>query len=631
MIASIVATSLLAVLAMAPGLLLARQHASGVGVLSAAMAASLTLMMLATALIGIAVHAVTGLSTPALAIAPISLISTAIVIWKRPGNRQGAAVFEWQGVALGLVFLLYGLFVQWLAVKPGDDGALIVHGWFNADWFKHLGHVAALANFGVPAADNFNQADPLHYYWLSYILPGAGAALGNDGWSALAAANSILVFLFGSVFYSVIRKSGAGKAISLVIGFVALFASAPIAFVFQLLFGIGLEGVLNYPAAPKGPALLTLSQYIPQHLLVVTLLLGWFLLKNERLTRWFALAALASVMTISTLLGAVALVAYGLHRLWTGRLKAVPELCIMVIVSGLLVIALQVVQIGNVNSAIESPLLNNVPIAMPLHMRVFNSIDLVVGNVGLPFLISLLSLYYWRPNEACERDAKVFAVALILSALLAAIAVEIALTERLAIETRIRAVNLPGIANAIIGAWLFSLLWYTSRKTRAIAIAGLIMVILVALPSAGLRTAWHGRIGDSFTTVIPKDDRAILNAMRQDTDRHAIVLQYPEPPVLAPERGGDAWAAILGQRAVTASLRATDYPTAKPRIEAAERFFAGLDENIAGEVDLVYLSRVLHPDTYDTLLDRMSSDARFEQVECYDDACLFQRRDSSRQ
>lgn len=630
-ILSVVATLAIALLAMAPGWLLMRGRASAVGMVSAAMAASLTVSMLVTALLGIAVHLVTGSSIPALSIVPVSLLLIGAAHYRYRPVNPGTTPIEWQGLAIGLAFLLYGLFVQFLAVRPGDDGALIIHGWFNADWFKHLGHVSALGNFGVPAVDNFNRADTLHYYWLSYILPGAGLAVGNDGWSALAAANSILVMLFGSVFYGVLRHSGASRTVALLIGLVALFASAPISFVYQLAFGIGIEGVLNFPAAPKGPALLTLSQYIPQHLLVIILLLGWFLLREERTARLLSLAALASVMTISTLLGAVSLIAYGLHRLWTGRMRAVPELVTMVLLSGALVLILQVLQVGNFGSAIDSPLLTNETIQQPLHSRIIASLDLVIGNVGLPFLVAAMGLYYWRPVEHSSQDAKVFAIALILSSLIAAIAVEIALTERLAIETRIRAVNLPAIANAIVGCWVFSALWAAGNQKRIVAAAGLAIIVLVALPSAVLRTSWHGRIGDDFTTEISSDDMAVLSTMREETDPRAIVLQYPEPPVLALERGGDAWAAILGQRAVTGNLRATDYQAAEPRIASAERFFAGRAEPIASEVDLVYLSRSLHPGSYELLRERMSADPYFTTVSCLSDACLFQRLDNSSQ
>ncbi|MDJ0643552.1 MAG: hypothetical protein QNJ15_12095 [Erythrobacter sp.] len=631
MIISVTATVLLALLAMTPGWLLARKRPGGAGMTAAAMAASLTVVMLVTALAGMTLHALTGTSLPVLAFAAVALFATlAAGAVSRPLGKSRASI-EWEGPALGSIFLAFGFFVQWLAVREGADGALLVHGWYNADWFKHLGHVSAIANHGIPAVDNFNQAEPLYYYWLGYILPSAGVAIGNHAWAALAAANSVLVLLFGSVFYGVLRFAGGTRKVALGIGIVALFVSAPISVLNQLLFGIGFEGILNFPTAPKAPALITLSQYIPQHLMAILALLSWFLLKDDPRLKWFALAALVPVMAVSVLLGAVVLLAYGLYRLWTGRVQAVPELTAMVILSGTMVILLQVLQIGNVDSAIESPLLINERPDLPLPQRILASISLVIGNVGIPFLIAVLGLYYWRPQEPAQQQAKVFSIVLIGAALLSTIGSEIALTERLSIEMRIRAVNLPAISNAIVGMVLFQMLWQEGGQRRAMGVAIVATLIAIALPSAGFRTAWHGRMGDAYTTEIPRDDRAVLKAMRERTDRQAIVLQYPEPPVLAPGGGEDAWAAILGQRAVTANLRATDYSDAKPRIEAAERFFTGEDEPIAPAVDLVYLSRALHPDSFDALMERMRSDAGFEATACYADACLFQRRESSSQ
>ena len=629
MIVTIAATLALALIAMTPGYILISAEPRRAGMASAAMAASLTVVLAIAALCGVAVELVSGSRIPALSIVPVALIASAAALALKRKPRSLIADVEWQGIALGVMFVIYGLFVQWIAVRVDDAGALQVHGWYNADWFKHLGHVGAIANFGLPAADAFNSAQPLYYYWLAYVLPAAGVAVGGEAWSALATANTIITFLFTSVFYGLLRRFGIGRNIALLIGAIALFASAPTSFVFQMVAGIGFEGVLNFTSPPKGPALLTLSQYIPHHMLALTLLVGWFVLQDETEARWLALAGLVTVMTVSTLLGAMVLTAYGLYRLWIGREKAVPELTVMAAIAGGLVIAMHVVQIGNIGSAIESPLLTNDRPDLPLYSRICSSVMFIIGNAGLPLLITLVGLYYWRGDDEKETEAKVFAVALIVTSLIAAVAVEILLTQRLAIETRIRAVNLPGIANAIVGAWMFQYFWKQRKAQRAAAFGGLVLVVLVALPSAGLRTAWHGRIGDEYTTIIPADDRVVLNAMRRDTDARAIVMQYPEPPVLADGRGGDAWAAILGQRAVTASLRATDYAVAQPRIEAAEQFFSGGDEPIPHDVELIYISRTLHPDTYDALAGRMAGEKDFRISACYADACLFERRDTN--
>ncbi len=632
MIISFAATLFLAVLGMVPGWLLMGRKTGKPGQMAGALAASLVVTMLVTALLGIGWQFATGMQASVLLYIPIALAGIAVawrVTAKRAPSMQSAPM-EWHGLALGAIFLAYGLGVQALAVRETAEGALLVHGWYNADWFKHLGHVNALSSFGLPARDMFHQAEPLYYYWLSYVLPGAGTAIGNDAWAALNATNSLFTLLFGCVFYGVIRLSGARPALSLGIGLLALFISAPISFVQEMIFGIGLEGILALDQAPKGPAMLTMSQYIPQHMLVLTLLLGWILLDRDdarapRSLVMVALAALASAMTISVLLGAMVLGVYGFLQLMRHRFAALPETAILAVLSIALVLAFQVIQIGNPASAIESPLLTNEVVTAPWFIRGINAVVIILSNVGVPTLVTIFMLLRWKPTEQPEVLAKQIVAVLLLVTILATFVTEAALTSRLALETRIRATNLPAIANAIAGAWLVLTLWQRDRRTQLMTVAVVALLVALALPSAIIRTWWHGRIGDNFTTTVPRDDRLLLAYMARETDRQAIVFQYPEPPILAPERGDDSWSAILGGRAVTGSLRATDYPLAAPRIAIAEEFFAGGNVAIPEEASLVYLSRALHSASYDALLEKMRLAKNWREAACYTDACLFER------
>ena len=636
MILSIFATVVIALLAMAPGYILMREREPLPGQLSAAMAASLVVSMLLASLVGIAAYAAFEIRLPALTIVAVAvaMITAAKFIEQRKAPEKAHTVrpiFEWEGLALGLVFLAYGLAVQATAVRIASDGALMVHGSFNADWFKHLGHVAAISNYGVPAVDQFNRAEPLHYYWLSYVLPAAGASIGNGVWPALNAANGIYVLLFCSALYGLLRHANASRRVALIAGFLALFITAPLSVLYQSLFGMGLEALMDYPAAPRGAALLTLAKYIPQHMLAITLVMAWFLLKSDRRLVGLSLLALASAMTVSVLLGAIVLLAYGLYRLQEGRSSAIKELVLMVLLSGILVLVFEVVKVGNVDSAIESPLLSNSRPDLPLGDRIAASIRNLALGLGWMFFVSLAGLYFWRPESTTSQQSKRFGAALIVASITFVIAAEILLAERLSIETKIRAVIPPGVGIAIIcGGWLQSLVG-KGTKSRVSATIAIIVLTCLALPGLYVRTAWHGRIGDSQTTIIPEADLEVLRALKNETPRQTITLQYPEPPVLAFGGGRDAWAAILGQRAVTASLRATDYPSAVDNIESAERFFAAQGEPIAEYVDAVYLSRILHPKTYDALLQRMETEIGFAKVECYADACLFARRAASNQ
>ena len=153
---------------------------------------------------------------------------------------------------------------------------------------------------------------------------------------------------------------------------------------------------------------------------------------------------------------------------------------------------------------------------------------------------------------------------------------------------------------------------------------------MVALPTAVAGTAWVGNFGDANTTLIPGDDMRAMEDLRAQSDARDVVWQYPENPFLAYPSGRDAWAAIVAGRTVINSQRATDYAAAEPMIALSERFFAGDNVPVPAQVDWVYLSRALHPASYNALLARMQKDTGWLQASCYADACLFSRVRSAR-
>ena len=630
MIATVFITMGIALLAMLPGVLLLRGGKTQTGQYAAAATASLVAMMLLTALLG-EISAFAGFGElPSATILLASVTSAIISWWVTRGHIWSTQSIEWQGLCLAAAFFGFALFSQALSVREDSSGALLIHAWYNADWFKHLGHVAALADFGVPARDAFNHGAPLHYYWLSYILPGAGAALGGDNWAALYTANSIITILFCFTFYGTVRTV-AGPSASLIATLLSLFICAPINIAHYLLTQpAGITGLLNGPSAPNGPALMALAQYIPQHALTLAVLLAWISLNRPgsdilKGLRFLTLAALASAMTLSTLLGAMVLGAYGLISLWNRRLSTLPELIVMAVISGLLVVLLGVIQIGDPASAITSPLLDNPPDPQPALYRIAQSAMTVIGHVGLPLLVAIFVLHLWTPTEDSAIYGRRVAIVLMVTAIAAAIAAELILTRRLGIETRIRAVNLPGISVAIIGAWAISHYCSSGTRERLVVIGIGLFLTAAAAPSIYVRTIWHFNMGDRFTTKIPKDDRTVLTWLGRNSESRAIVWQYPEPPVLANPSGNDAWAAVFGGRAVTGSLRATDYASTIPYLHRAEKYFAGEQVPIPANASWVYLSRVLHPKSYDTLLVRLEEDFEWRKRACYPDACLFSR------
>lgn len=635
MISSIVATLALAVLAMAPGWVLVRGAATRPGMVAAAATASLAAVMLASALLATAWQGVTGDLLPAFVmggVALLALIGAHLAVRDIP--RKPGIVFEWEGVAIAAAFAAFGLLSLDLSVAETADGGLLIHSWYNADWFKHLGHVHAIANLGLPPRDFFGGASPLYYYWLSYVLAGAGTAIGGDAWVALSAANTVFTLLFTMLLYGLIRLV-APRTIALVVTLLALFITAPSGFFFTAIFGEGWQALLEMQDAPKGPALMAVAQFIPQHALAASLLMAWGLLAIDRPKRRFgrldllALGGLAGLVAISSLLGATLLVAYGLTELSRRRVAALPELAAMVIIVAVLALVLNVVQIGNPDSALESPLFTNPIDIRPWYMRMIGGMTDMISQCGLPLVLGFYLLVKWQPAQPDAGHARTLATAMIVAALGAVAVTQAIAPERIGVETIIRAVIPAGIAAAIIGAGAIAAGWSAGGKQRWVCAAVIAALTLVALPGAYIRTIWMNNFGDVHTTLVPRDDRLVLAKLREMSAPDEQVWQYPEPPKLARERGDDSWSVVFAGRAVPNSERATDFARAAGPIDQSRRFFEGADLPIPKRIAWVYVSRILAPGGYQISTDRMRQNKHWEVAACYADACLFRRVRSS--
>ncbi len=201
------------------------------------------------------------------------------------------------------------------------------------------------------------------------------------------------------------------------------------------------------------------------------------------------------------------------------------------------------------------------------------------------------------------------------------------LPPRVSIEILIRARLLLSIAIALVGAWAMVSALKATQKTKRVAVIVLIMLVLAALPAAIVRTVWLADFGGRAETEVPPDDLRVLAHLREKSEPSAIVWQYPEPPHPANPSGEDAWVPIFAGRTVLNSLRATDYSTTAPYIALSERYFAGEDVPVPAQANWVYLSRSLHPETYESLLTDLSNNPAWMRRACYRDACAFERAD----
>jgi len=621
---------ILSLLAMLPGLILCRAAPLDAGRLGAIGTASLATSLFATALLGAAAQGLADASVPAIALAPVSIVLAVAAWWATRGDGWTRPRIEWPALALAAGFIACGVLIQRLAVGHDASGTLQVHAWYNADWFKHIGHVHALANHGVPARDIFADARPLHYYWLLYVLPGAATALGGDAWLAMSMANGLCAGLLMLTLYGVVRHAGANARDAALASGWAAFACGP----WQMWMAVTKVGggatILALPDQPPGPLFTSFALYIPQHALALALLLGWAVIAlapppARRLEHLLVLFGLATVMTISTLFGAGLLVAYGVHELLRRRWQAVPELAAMMVLVGMTILVVNVFQLGNPGSSMASPLMRDPVLAGTPLERAYQALSLVVRKNGLAFLAATVLWVRWRPAIHGHRNAWLLAGVLAGSALLLCSLTAAAPAARIVEEFRMREINLLVVAAAIAGGWAMGRARKAEARARWLIWIGATGLLIAALPGAMLLVQWHAQRNGMFVTKISAQDQRVLSYLRAHSAVQDRVWQFPEKPFLAQESGADNWSVILAGRTSLASERATDYPAARPMIDRAERYFRLEEVTVPLAARWIYLSRSLHPGSFDVLVTRLDADDGWARRACYADACLFER------
>ena len=134
---------------------------------------------------------------------------------------------------------------------------------------------------------------------------------------------------------------------------------------------------------------------------------------------------------------------------------------------------------------------------------------------------------------------------------------------------------------------------------------------------------WHASSAPRFVVRVPKDDLAVLDAIRRDTLPDAVILQKPELPKVS--GGRDAWVPILAGRTIYVSPRTTHWREQEGLYDQAAAFFDGSGAFPDGRYDYIYQSRDLNPEGYDKLLSRLAQNSEWRQNLCLPNACLWGR------
>lgn len=624
----------------APGWLLAHRRGLGLPAMVAAGFGAQAAAMLLVALVAAAgpwrIDVRWALAVPAAMFVAIVLVVRPAM---PPAEQRGPVFDPWMLLVPVLATVTAALISRGGILEI--DGDLVVRAWFNADGFKHLGHVQSLAVRGLPARDIFAAGDPLSYYWLYYIVPATGAALHGDAARALIAAGLVQSFAFWMLVHGLLRAAGAPPRWAALFGLIGWLSPSLDGVTAMMITGwnaaavaanINVEG-LNAQWL-NGFTLFRLSLYIPQHQFMLAGLLSWGLLHaiagpvRGRWLSWLGLAPLAAAGALSTLLGVAALGVYGLTRLADRRDPLVTRMVEIVVVGAvalLTVLALRVVSLES-DSGLASPIFADRGIIYPFYERFLRAFPGVIFIYGISLLAIAGIMRGWRerPTSDPARPVLVFASVLTVFGLAALIASTLLPAFRLAQEFQLRVSLLPYLGLTIGCAWMLGRTasggWRIEGLSRPLAA----VLLAIGLLTPALDAAWHVGSNQGWVIRIPADDRAVLAELRRSSPADAVVLSYPELPFV--NKGADIWAPLLAGRAVPASYRATHFARQAELLDATASWYAGEGPRPEAGYGYVYLSRALHPLSYDRLAAELDADPGWVRDACRPSACLYRRR-----
>jgi hypothetical protein len=635
---SLLYAELLLACLMAPGAWLAYRRTFAPWAVVAAGFASFVIILLAVAIVSSLVGAQIGLWITA----PI-LVGLLVLSWLARGPRRSSSIdrydLTWMIVTAAIITAVSGFIVYQGVVN--DPRGLIFKGWFRADFFKHLAHVNALYNLGIPALDIFNSGHRLHYYWLFYIFPASLGYFTHDVQSALASSIVVQTSFFWMLIYGIFRSlkitPPISSALSLFLwlsptmeGLAALSLSHfdLIAAATDIEVGAMFSGLIG------GSTFFRLNTVIPQHQLMLAVLLSWYHIyfvasgQSDRVTKVLAHIPLTAAGAISTLFGAVCLMIFGLATLLDGRLNIVRRISLISVVGIFAIAVVVLVHVVNISfghQSLESPLFESYDDRRGYFLR------LLLGFMGLfPLASPMIVLapigliYFWKNKDSLPYGTGQFFSAMFIVAIVVMIGTQTGMeNRRVAHEIQLRSsllLSLSTLVEFVVVCRYRSCIFHLKQIPAFV----LVLTFLTGVMTPVIDTMWHVRREGGWPSLVPSQDLRILSIIKTTTPPDARVLQYPEPPLL---KGGgrDQWVPIIAGRIVPASLRATDWRRAEPVLEDIHDFFRGRSDTILDQVDYVYLSRALHETTYDRIFNEMKMNHDWKAVMILRDASLFER------
>ncbi len=531
-------------------------------------------------------------------------------------------------LAVPVLATLLAATITFFAVS-GSERGLLVHAWFNADGFKHLGHTQSLLAMGMPARDIFGGGEPLAYYWLFYIVPASAAAWHGDAAAALIASGLVQTFAFWIVLGGLLRSAGAGPRLAAAILLIAWLSPTLDGILALVATGWDWMRVATDVNVENG--LLSASRlfrstlYIPQHQLMLAGLLSWGVLRaaSSRPLRLLALAPLVAAGAVSTLFGVACLAVFAATQLLDQRegwIKRIGTIAVVGVLALAVPLVLGVVEGG---SGLDSPIFDRESGPGPLQ-RLLLALPGIIVLYGAS-LLGLVGLWRaWRePTRAAQTDnSLIFATALTIVGIATLLALTLVENARLSMEMQLRVSLLPQVGLALGVAFLLGA--HNRRPVPPIWGTMALPLLVMGMATPVIDTIWHMASAQRWTISVPADDLAVLQALNEEAPRDAQVLNYPELPFVS--GGRDIWAPIFAGRTTPVSFRSTAWGEQERLLDAVAAFYAGSGPLPPGNYGYVYLSRSLHPQSFPALMAAMGADADWMRAQCRPDACIWQRR-----
>lgn len=268
-----------------------------------------------------------GWRVPALALA---LAAGVVVSFLQRAPAVGSSGPGHSGTIFAFLLVLAATFIPFTRIGAPVGDAFAYRAYFSSDYLKHLAVAGALEDGPVPPQNPYFAGEPLHYYWLPYATPAFAARLTGSLPKAMFAFSFTINFLFLLLLFDACRRISAKRrwlpylAVPLVLApsLEGLYlwsgrARFSVTGYFAQGAAVNIDGLTRWLwNLPQVDTLLRSLLYTPQHLLGLSFVLLFLVLVGEDEEKpWLLSLLLALSLASSFFVGGILLLARIIHVL----------------------------------------------------------------------------------------------------------------------------------------------------------------------------------------------------------------------------------------------------------------------------------------------------------------------------